>query len=163
MFETVQRPTPKRALVEQVYYPFEEDGGISICDRRRLEADGLETTRVVVVGGRGIRNTTDLQMLQNFAESLDAVTAGSRPLVMNGLLPVERMIGQSGKIIAPELCVVVGASGATPLLVGLRAAKKIIAVNKDADAGIFKIADIGIVADYHDVLPGLTDGLLAGR
>jgi len=100
-------------------------------------------------------------MIQRLAENLGAVVAGSRPLVEEGLLPHTRQVGQSGITVSPDLYLAVGISGAIQHLVGINASKKIIAINPDPQAPIFKIADLGIVADAREILPRLIKDLEA--
>jgi len=142
------------AVIEKTYSGSDSKQIIYETDEK-MELHTLRDATRVVVAGRGVRNPHDLQIIEMFAERIDAVIGGSRPLIMNGLLPTERMIGQSGRIIAPDLCVAVGVSGATPLAVGIVQAKTIIAINQDQEAPIFKCADYGIAADYHEVLTSL--------
>ena len=115
----------------------------------------LDTANVIVAVGRGCCRPDDLQMIQRLAENLGAVVAGSRPLVEEGLLPHTRQVGQSGITVSPDLYLAVGISGAIQHLVGINASKKIIAINPDPQAPIFKIADLGIVADAREILPRL--------
>jgi len=121
-------------------------------DKEMSKSDSsLEDAERVVIAGRGIKNSDDLKLVENFANSINAMLAGTRPLIYSGLLPAERQVGQSGTIIAPRLCIVIGASGASPLIEGIKNAKTIIAINKDRDARIFKLADYGIVSDFREV------------
>lgn len=119
----------------------------------------LEEARVIVAAGRGCRKETDLNIVRSLADRLDGVLAGTRPLVEEGLLPHTRQVGQSGNTISPEVYIAVGISGAVQHLVGMNASKTIIAINKDPDAPIFKIADLGIVGDANEVIAALLSEL----
>lgn len=141
-----------KPVIAETTYNFTDSESMIYLSGKKIEQNMLQSAKSVVIAGRGIRNKQDLALAEKFAGSIGAELGGSRPLVMNGLLPTERMIGQSGKIIAPNLCIAIGVSGAAPLAAGIQQSKKIIAVNQDREAPIFKIADLGIVADYHKVL-----------
>lgn len=117
------------------------------------EDAGLAGARVIVAGGRGLRDEKDREMLEELAAALNGVTGASRPPVMNGLMGLERMIGQSGQIVSPDLCIAVGISGATPFLAGIAGAKTVVAINRDPDARIFLESDCGIVGDFREILP----------
>lgn len=120
-----------------------------------FEEDVLGQAELVVVGGRGVENTTDLELVKRFAHALGAAFGASRPLVMSGLAPLSLLIGQSGRTIAPRLCITVGVSGSTPFLAGISPASKLLAINSDPDANIFSHADYGVVEDYRVLLPRL--------
>jgi electron transfer flavoprotein alpha subunit len=119
--------------------------------------DGLDQAELVVVGGRGIENRADLELVEQFARALGGAFGATRPLVMSGLVPTSLLIGQSGRTIAPKLCITVGVSGSTPFLAGVSAATRLLAINWNADASIFAHADYGIVADYRTALPALLE------
>lgn len=125
------------------------------------DAARLDTANIIVAVGRGCCQPEDLEIIQRLAENLGAVVAGSRPLVEEGLLPHTRQVGQSGITVSPDLYLAVGISGAIQHLVGMNASKKIIAINSDPQAPIFKIADLGIVADAREILPRLIKDLEA--
>lgn len=118
-----------------------------------FEEDKMDQAEVVIVGGRGIENQKDLDLVRSFADAIGGAFGATRPLVMSGLVPISLLIGQSGRTIAPRLCIVVGVSGSTPFLAGVSPNTQIVAINHDPDANIFANADYGIVADYRKLLP----------
>ncbi|ODS54296.1 MAG: hypothetical protein ABS36_11530 [Acidobacteria bacterium SCN 69-37] len=124
------------------------------------EVDLSTATRIVAVG-RGVKDETQLAMVRQLATALGAEIAASRPLCDAGWLPMDRQIGSSGQTVAPQLYIALGISGAIQHIVGMKGAKTIVAVNTDADAPIFEIADYGIVGDLFDVVPALVAALEA--
>lgn len=118
----------------------------------KLEKDKLKDADIVIVGGKGVGNKDDFGLLETLAQKIGGQVAGTRPAVMQGWLDINRLVGQSGKILSPMLCIVIGASGATPFITGVSSAKKIIAINKDKNALIFKSCHIGVVAEYKEIL-----------
>lgn len=129
-----------------------------IVEDVRLSGDDgprLEEARVIVAAGRGCRSDAALSNARLLAEHLGGVLAGTRPLVEEGLLPHTRQVGQSGNTVGPDLYIAAGISGAVQHLVGMNSSKRIIAINKDPDAPIFKIADLGIVGDAEDIVGAL--------
>jgi len=116
------------------------------------DADVLGQAKIIVVVGAGVKSEADLQIVKEFTDAVGGQIAGTRPLVMNGLLPIEYLVGMSGKILTPKICIVIGASGASPFTMGIKEAKTIIAINKDREAPIFKISDFGIVGNFKEVL-----------
>jgi electron transfer flavoprotein alpha subunit len=106
--------------------------------------------------GRGIKGQEHLAIAQALADALGAELAASRPICDAGWLPMERQIGSSGQTVAPKLYLAVGISGAIQHVVGMKGARTIVAVNKDADAPIFEVADFGIAGDLFEIVPALT-------
>ncbi len=121
----------------------------------RQAVDLSQAERIVSVG-RGIKGSEHLPLAQALADALGAELAASRPICDAGWLPMERQIGSSGQTVAPKLYIAVGISGAIQHVVGMKGARTIVAVNKDADAPIFEVADYGYVGDLFEFLPALT-------
>jgi electron transfer flavoprotein alpha subunit len=119
----------------------------------------LEDARVVVAGGMGVRRAEDFALLERLAAQLGGVVGASRGAVDAGLIPAARQVGYSGHRVKPDLYIACGISGAPQHLAGMKDAGKILAINKDPDAPIFKFADLGVVADLYDVAPALAESL----
>lgn len=120
----------------------------------KAAVDLSQAERIVAVG-RGIRGQEHLQLAQKLAGALGAEVAASRPICDAGWLPMERQIGSSGQTVAPKLYVALGISGAIQHLVGMKGSRTIVAINKDAEAPIFEVADYGIVGDLFEVVPAM--------
>jgi electron transfer flavoprotein alpha subunit len=120
----------------------------------KAAVDLSQAERIVAVG-RGIKTAENIPLAEKLAKAFGAELAASRPICDNGWLPMERQIGSSGQTVAPKLYVALGISGAIQHLVGMKGARTIVAVNKDADAPIFEVADYGIQGDIFEVAPAL--------
>lgn len=121
------------------------------------QAVDLTQAEIIVAVGRGIKEQKNLALAQQLAEALGGEIAASRPICDNGWLPMDRQIGSSGQTVAPKLYLALGISGAIQHIVGMKGSRTIIAVNKDAEAPIFEIADYAVVGNLFDIVPPLTE------
>jgi electron transfer flavoprotein alpha subunit len=138
-------------------------GGAQVVGVHVEETTGpkLDEANVVVSGGRGLGEAAKYEMVESLAKLLKGAPGASRAIVDAGWVPYSYQVGQTGKVVKPGVYIAAGISGATQHLVGMKGAKNIIAINKDKEAPIFGIADLGIVGDVHKVLPKLIEALQA--
>jgi electron transfer flavoprotein alpha subunit len=169
-------PDPKLVLVRPRSFPAQASGGTAdvvavepvvpegptaaIVERHAEAASGpkLEEANVVIAGGRGLGGPEPFSMLDELAAAIGGAAVGaSRAAVDAGWVPYAYQVGQTGKTVKPEVYLAVGISGALQHVVGMKGAKRIVAINKDADAPILKIADLGVVGDLFEIVPALTE------
>ena len=117
----------------------------------------MTTADLIVSVGRGIKEKENIPLVEELAKVMGAELAASRPIIDSGWLAMERQVGSSGQTVSPKVYMAVGISGAIQHLVGMKGAKCIVAINKDANAPIFEVADYGIVGDLFEVVPALIE------
>ena len=138
----------------------------SFVETKVAESKGVDLTKadIIVSGGRGVGDPEKFpEIIQPLADALGGAMGASRPVVDAGWLPHEYQVGSSGQVVAPKLYIAAGISGAIQHLVGMKGSNFIVAINKDGDAPIFEVADVGVVADLFEVVPALTEAVKAAK
>lgn len=141
-------------------------GRSRFVETKKSEAKGVDLSKadIIVSGGRGVGDPEKFtEVIKPLADALGGAMGASRPVVDAGWLPHEYQVGSSGQVVSPKLYIAAGISGAIQHLVGMKTSNFIIAINKDGDAPIFEVADVGVVADLFEVVPALTKAVLAAK
>ena len=150
------------AAVESIAVPDAgRSAGAKVVNRHVEEREGpsLDEAAIVVSGGRGLGEQEKYSMIEDLAKLLNAAPGASRAIVDAGWVPYSYQVGQTGKVVKPTVYIAAGISGATQHMVGMKGSKNIIAINKDAEAPIFSVSDLGIVGDVNKVLPAVIEAL----
>ena len=155
-------PRDKSSQFKLIEHNIEISETTWIVEKEIMETTGekLEDAKIVLILGRGVDGKANAEELESMANKLGIVVGGTKKVIDNGWLPLHKLVGQTGNIISPEVCIIVGASGAAPLVNGINSAKCIIAIDKDKDARIFEHAHIGMVEKYQDILPLLEEKVI---
>lgn len=161
VMEARKKPGNKGYVIRHKVSLYEKEIGTKILDmvREKKRHVSLADAKIIVAGGRGVGSKEGMKSLFSLAELMGGEVAGTRIIVEEGWLPVERQVGQTGQTVRPEIYIACGISGAIQHRAGMLGSRYVIAINRDAGAPIFQVADWGVVGDLHEVVPALTGAI----
>jgi len=160
-FESAEPPTPREAQVEALSVP-DADSGVEVLEEIREQATTgprLKDAKVIVSGGRGLGGPENWHVVEELAQLLGGAVGATRAVTDAGWVPPSHQVGLTGATVAPDLYITIGISGAVQHIAGISGARNVVAINRDADANIFKYARYGVVGDWKQILPAFTQRL----